>query len=132
MRVCCRRKTEIADLEAACAAAWPSIPEAVKAVKNQLKDPLADRAPVVLLKASRIVRTEAGGFALVDSAGNTLKLNDVYRLPQKSTRLLSLVDPLLLEDSCLLVMFEHQMDKGCLAAQPLTLIQEERVVRLLY
>lgn len=126
------RKMEDADLEAACAVAWPSIPEAVKAVKNQLKDPLADRAPVVLLKASRIAQTETGGFALVDSAGNTLELSDVYRLPQESTPLLSLVDSSLLNDCCVLAMFEHQMDTGRLAAQPLTLIQGNRIARLLY
>lgn len=126
------RKTESADLKAACAAAWPSIPEAVKAVKNQLKDPLSDRSPVVLLKASRIASTENGEFALVDSAGNSLRLGDVFRLPQGSTKLLSLVDSSLLDDCCVLAMFEHRMDTGRLIAQPLTILQGSRVARLLY
>ncbi|MEN1988596.1 MULTISPECIES: SWIM zinc finger family protein [Paenibacillus] len=126
------RETKAVDLEAACESAWSSIPEAVKAVKNQLKDPLGDRAPVALLKASRIARTEMGGFALVDEAGNTLELSDIYRLPGQSTPLLSLVDASLLSDCCVLAMFEHQMDTGRLAAQPLTVIQGDRIARLLY
>ncbi len=126
------RTMENADLEAACAAAWTSIPEAVKAVKNQLKDPLADRSPVVLMKVSQIASTEDGGFTLVDSAGNTLQLGDVYRLPQASTQLLSLVDSSLLVDCCVLAMFEHRMDTGRLIAQPLTILQGDRVARLLY
>ncbi|MDO3409866.1 SWIM zinc finger family protein [Saccharibacillus sp. CPCC 101409] len=126
------RKTESADLQAVRSSARSSIADAVKAVKNQLKDPLADRAPVVLLKASRIAQTEDGGFALVDEAGDTLALGDVYRLPQGSTSLLALTESSLLEDCCVLAMFEHRMDTGRLVAQPLTLIQGERITRLLY
>ncbi|MCM3492158.1 SWIM zinc finger domain-containing protein [Paenibacillus lactis] len=126
------RTMENADLEAAYAAAWASIPEAAKAVKNQLKDPLADRSPVVLMKVSQIASTEDGGFTLVDSAGNTLQLGDVYRLPQASTQLLSLVDSSLLVDCCVLAMFEHRMDTGRLIAQPLTILQGDRIARLLY
>jgi len=126
------RTMEHADLEAAYSAAWASIPEAVKAVKNQLKDPLADRSPVILLKVSQIASTENGEYALMDSAGNTLQLGDVNRLPQASTQLLSLVDSSFMADCCVLVMFEHRMDTGRLIAQPLTVLQGGRIARLLY
>jgi len=126
------RQVNHADYDGIRAAAAASIPDAVKAVKNQLKDPLADRAPVVLLNAARIAQTEKGAFALVDEAGNALELGDVYRLPQPTTPLLSLVDPSLLDNCAVLAMFEHQMDTGKLVAQPLTLIQGERIARLLY
>ncbi|NGZ76435.1 SWIM zinc finger family protein [Saccharibacillus alkalitolerans] len=126
------REAAEADYESVRSAASASIAEAVKAVKNQLKDPLADRSPVVLLKASRIARTEAGAFALVDESGAALELGDIYRLPQPTTPLLPLVDPSLLDDCAVLAMFEHRMDTGQLVAQPLTLIQGDRIMRLLY
>ncbi|WP_172255097.1 SWIM zinc finger family protein [Saccharibacillus deserti] len=126
------RQTASGDFEAVLGAASASIADAVKAVKNQLKDPLADRAPVVLLKASRIAQTKSGTFALVDETGAALELRDIYRLPQPTTPLLSLVDPTLLEEGLVLAMFEHRMDTGRLAAQPLTLIKGGRITRLLY
>ncbi len=126
------REVTDADRQAAIGAASASIADAVKAVKNQLKDPLADRAPVALLQASRIARTEDGTYALVDPSGATLELGDVYRLPQRTTPLLPLVAPELLEDCCVLAMFEHRMDTGRLVAQPLTLIRGNEITRLLY
>ncbi|MCQ4087904.1 SWIM zinc finger domain-containing protein [Saccharibacillus sp. JS10] len=126
------RQVISSDYEKVRSAAASSITDVVKIVKNQLKDPLADRAPIALVQASQISRTDSGAFALVDPEGNTLELQDIYRLPQATTSLLTLLDPSLLCDCTLLLMFEHQFDTGKLVAQPLTLVQNNRIVRLLY
>lgn len=126
------RAVAAADLANVSSKAITSYPEAVKSVKNQLKNPLSDKSPVMLLHAAKVGTTESGQFALIDEAGGQLVLEDISALPQGTVSLLPYLNDAQLIDCCVLVMFEHRMDQGRLVAQPLTIIKGEAITRLLY
>ncbi|MBT2291650.1 SWIM zinc finger family protein [Paenibacillus albidus] len=126
------RPVEKTDLAAVTGTARRSIAEAVKAVKNQLKNPLGDKSPVLLLHASRLGQTDSGQFVLTDESGKHLVLEDIPALPQGTLALLPYLNEDQTQEISVLVMFEHRMDQGRLVAQPLTLITNETVTRLLY
>ncbi|MNP80761.1 hypothetical protein D3C76_1789460 [compost metagenome] len=58
-------------------------------------------------------------------------LEDIPALPQGTTALLPFLPAVCLQNCSLLVMFEHDMDRGRLAAQPLGIIHAEGITRLL-
>ncbi|WP_342565919.1 SWIM zinc finger family protein [Paenibacillus sp. FSL R7-0345] len=120
-----------ADLGQVHAHAHSSIAEAVKKVKNQLKNPLSDKEPVLLLHAVSISQTDQGEYLITDEAGGQLVLEDIPALPQGTTALLPFLPAVCLQNCSLLVMFEHDMDRGRLAAQPLGIIHAEGITRLL-
>ncbi|MBD8498436.1 SWIM zinc finger family protein [Paenibacillus arenosi] len=120
------------DLEPVHANAHRSYADAVKLVKNQLKNPLGDHNPVMLLHVAEVRQTEQGQFVIMDEARQHVLLNDVFSLGHKTVPLLSHVSEANLRDMTMLVMFEHDQDSGRLAAQPLTIIKGADITRLLY
>ncbi|MNO18351.1 hypothetical protein D3C76_80660 [compost metagenome] len=126
------RAVEDKDLERVAASAGRSYTEALKKVKNQLKNPLSDKTPVMLLHAASLGVTENGQYVITDDSGVQLVLEDIPSLPQGTIELLPFLPAAALKDCCILVMFEHLLDQGRLIAQPLTLIQRGAVTRLLY
>ncbi|MBW4083360.1 SWIM zinc finger family protein [Paenibacillus sp. S150] len=120
------------DMERVRAGAHRSYAEVVKKVKNQLKHPLSDKNPVLLLHAASVGVTEGGQYTLTDEAGGQLVMEDIPSLPQGTLELLPFLPASALKDCCILVMFEHLLDQGRLIAQPLTLIQGGEITRLLY
>ncbi|MGG1636521.1 SWIM zinc finger family protein [Paenibacillus sp. NRS-1760] len=104
---------------------------AVKTVKNQLKNPLADRNPVMLLHAAQVANSE-GGYVLVDEQGARLPLDAISRLNHPTLPLLRNLDKELLANVAVLVMFEDRLAEGRLLAQPLALITEQEMIRLFY
>lgn len=111
--------------------ACKSIPEAVKQVKNQIKTPLADKHPVVLLEYADIACDEAG-FLLVDKQGKQLRLADISWLNHPTTPLLSWINQQHVSNHAMLVMFEHDLERNQLLAQPLSIITSDNIIRLLY
>jgi hypothetical protein len=112
--------------------AGQSVAEAVKAVKNQIKNPLAEKFPLLLVAAARIGQV-GERWVLEDSAGQRLVLEDhFYPLDPPSVAMLELLGTGELTDCVVLVRFHHNLDTGKLWAQPLTLIAGERMVRLTY
>ncbi|UQZ36400.1 hypothetical protein C2I18_24435 [Paenibacillus sp. PK3_47] len=109
-----------------------SFTEAIKKVKNQLKNPLGDKLPVMLLHAADLGVTESGQYVMTDESGSSLVLEDIPSLPQGTVSLLPFLSAPALQDCSVLVMFEHILDSGRLVAQPLTVIKDETVTRLLY
>ncbi|KGE16788.1 SWIM zinc finger family protein [Paenibacillus wynnii] len=126
------RPLTAADLTEVTNSAQRSYAEVIKKVKNQLKNPLSDTSPVVLLHVSKLSQTESGQYAIEDETGELLVLEDLLSLPQGTVSFLPFLDPIQVEDSSVLVMFEHRMDQGRLIAQPLTFITRTLVTRLLY
>lgn len=120
------------DLVLVSGKAHRSLAEAVKRVKNQLKHPLSDTSPVLLLHASSLNATESGQYAITDESGVRLALEDIPSLPQGTTELLAFLPGKMLEDCSVLVMFEHHLDSGRLVAQPLTVMKDRTITRLLY
>ncbi|MNB94166.1 hypothetical protein D3C75_413140 [compost metagenome] len=119
------------DLTQVHAYAHRSFADAVKLVKNQLKNPLGDKQPVLLLHAASIGVNDQGEYVLTDESGVQLVLEDIPSLSQGTVALLPFLPPVCFGECSLLVMFEHEMDRGRLAAQPLSIIHAEGITRLL-
>ncbi|CAM4436307.1 hypothetical protein FHS16_001615 [Paenibacillus endophyticus] len=111
--------------------AEPCFAAAIKAVKNQLKSPLADKNPVMLLHAAQLAHTDSG-YALIDGQGDRLPLATINRLKDATMELLPILDQESLIDAAVLVMFEDHIAEGKLVAQPLALVKERETIRLFY
>ncbi|MFD0587305.1 SWIM zinc finger family protein [Paenibacillus sp. GCM10027627] len=120
------------DLGAVQTAAQRSFLDAVKLVKNQLKNPLGDRHPVMLLHVAEVRQTENRSFAITDASGQHLALADIKSFGHPTVELLPSVTPEGLVDMTMLVMFEHDLDSGRLLIQPLTIIKGADIIRLMY
>jgi hypothetical protein len=113
------------------AAAQKSYPEVIKTVKNQIKNPLADKHPVLLLGYRRLGKI-AEEFVLEDNDKNRILLRDGrLGLDRPSCHMLQYIEKNDLANQALLVRFEHDIAAGTLTAQPLTLVNDTRLVRLI-
>ncbi|WP_150268426.1 SWIM zinc finger family protein [Paenibacillus tepidiphilus] len=120
------------DYLAIAGAAHRSYTDAVKKVKQQLKTPLGDKRPVLLLHAASVGVTESGEYAATDSEGQSIVLEDIYPLAEGSVELLPFLPEGVLRECALLVMFHHHPDNNRLIAQPLTVFKDGQAYRLLY
>lgn len=102
--------------------------QAAKSVKNQIKSPLADKNPAMLLKISRAILAEDGEgqrhMLIEDAKGCRQQLCG----PTADT--LGLFDTNLLAEQALLVVYENNRETGLLLAQPLSVITDDRIIRL--
>ncbi len=109
--------------------------DTIKLVKNQLKNPLADAHPAVLLQVKSTYKTEQGELYITDDQDHPLLLGDVKdsSLPiPGTTDLLPYVPQESLQDTVWLGLFEHRVDTGQLVFQPISIIGEHEIMRLLY
>lgn len=104
--------------------------EAVKRVKNQLKNPLADPNPVILLHFEQLVTDEEGRLFIADCRGETLELQDLLEIP--TLPLFKLLPQEHLQDGVMLVLFDHQTLSGRLRVQPLSLLKGKEIIRFIY
>ncbi|MDF2647948.1 MAG: hypothetical protein K0Q73_3753 [Paenibacillus sp.] len=125
------REAESQDFLKIRASAPKSFPEVIKQVKNQIKNPLSDKCPVVLLQFAEIKKTETS-FVLLDEQGKQLPLVDIPYLSEPTTHLLPMLNKTFLQNQAVLVMFEHNWQHNRLEAQPLSIVTTNEVVRLLY
>lgn len=107
-----------------------SYAEVVKMVKNQLKNPLGDQSPVMLIHADRIVSDEEGRLFIADAHGETLELKDLTE--DSTVQLLKFLPDDSLRDTAVLVMFDHGLASGRLRVQPLSIVTGREIIRLLY
>lgn len=126
------RPVQATDLERTAAKAHRSYVEVFKKVKNQIKNPLSDKQPVMLLHAAALGVTENGQYVMTDGEGTRLLLEDLPSVPQGTVELLPFLPAGAREDCAVLVMFEHDLDQGRLRAQPLSVIKDEEITRLLF
>ncbi len=134
----CRVRWENNDMRDACledflkirSFAKESFSEAVKLIKNQIKNPLSDKSPVMLLRFSRFGMVD-DEFVIEDQAGQRLVLEKPENeyLPE-GINILKLLKPQMLKDQVMLLRFWHDMDKRRLIAAPLSLITDNRIIRL--
>lgn len=104
--------------------------EMAKAVKNQIKAPLADKTPVALLSVSQI-------SAYKDSEGNNCVLIEDSKgkgqlLTGSNINLLNLLNLNSLAGQAILVMYENDRNTGLLTARPLSVVTDSQIVRLEY
>ena len=102
----------------------------LKLVRNQLRSPLADKAPLALLHVARI-GTVDGQLVLEDGNGERLKLADVGDREPPSCHMLGLLSSAERSDCVLLLRFHQDLDDRTLRAKPISLITE-RIVRLTF
>lgn len=126
------RPPEAADWQAVADGACRSYGEALKTVRNQLKNPLAQRSPALLLHVAETRATGQGGYVIRDGSGAELALENTGELGRGTVELLPFVPAELLQDAYMLMLFRHRPELGRLAVQPLTVIHRDRMVRLLY
>jgi hypothetical protein len=102
--------------------------ETAKAVKNQIKTPLADKNPAALLKITGIEQMQnAEEYIQISDSKNNKQL-----LYGSTTRLMSLIDFKLLKGHVVLVSYENNIETGLLTAKPLSIITDDRIIRLEY
>lgn len=125
------REMSAADRQAVCQQAVKSYPDAIKTIKNVLKNPLSDKNPFMLLHAARIGQTDEG-YAMEDEQGKRIALSHIDAIGQPTLPFLPFLHEGSLTDCAVLVMFEDQLDSGRLLAQPLAIFTENEAIRLLY
>ncbi|GAA3411401.1 SWIM zinc finger family protein [Paenibacillus hodogayensis] len=126
------RGTTAEDRTAVLAHARTSFADVLKDVKNQLKQPLAGKHPVALVRYARLGRTGDGRYALEDGEGRSLALGDIAELAHPVGPMLEQLRDEWRHGQAMLVMFEHNLDDHRLTAQPLSLMTPHETVRFIY
>jgi hypothetical protein len=105
--------------------------EAIKAVKNSIKNPLTDKNPVVLLALYK-AHIKGDNIVIEDRDGNKLTLKDTD--PENFSPAANLKSMLPAEPAgmALTVQINSDLRTGLLSAQPLSLITPQKIIRLLY
>lgn len=124
------RKVEQGDFARIRECAEVRFSEVIKTIKNVLKEPLADRNPLCLLRFSRL-GTVADRFVMEDGEGERLILSDgCKRQEMASVDLLELLPQNALNDQVMLVRFQHDLNRREITAKPLTIITSDEIIRL--
>lgn len=101
----------------------------LKTVKDQLRQPLAEKEPLAFLRFRSIGRV-GDDLTLDVGADATLHLADCAEHDTPSCELFDVLPPALLRDGALLLRFHLDLDAKRLSAHPLTLVTADAVVRL--
>jgi len=114
--------------------AQPNYSEAIKSVKNQLKNLLLFPHPAVLVQFSKLSKTADNNynFAISDSSGNMISLKQGSYCEDSFISLLDKLTQADTENHAMLLLFENDIESGKLFAQPLALITNEKIIRLVY
>lgn len=119
--------------------AYPDFSEVVKIVKNQLKNIWLFPHPVMLVRFAQILKMTTpepeGGderFILEDASGHTLCLKQSDYCQGNFMFLLNSLTQKEAENNAMLLLFDNDVEAGMLYAQPLALVTEEKIIRLLY
>ncbi|BBH19988.1 hypothetical protein Back11_13330 [Paenibacillus baekrokdamisoli] len=126
-----QREMAADDFAAIRNAAHKSFPEAVKLVKNQIKNPLSDKFPVLLLFYTEIGQID-DTLVIVDAQGKQIQLANIAFPDHDTTSLIPYLNKQYVKDQAILVKFGHMMDKNQLQAQPLSIVSSNEIIRLLY
>ena len=86
----------------------------------------------MLIHAAEICGISSGGYAITDGSGQHLVLGTVSGIYADTVQLLSFLPADQLRDVAVLGIFEHRMDTGELVLQPLSIVTNDTIVRLLY
>ena len=115
--------------------------EIIKTVKNQLKNSLLFPYPAVLVKFAKILKIaetpddeKSEKYVIYDSSGNTVCLKKSGYCQESFIFLLDKLTKKEMEseDNAMLLLFDNDVESGELFAQPLALITDEKIIRLVY
>ncbi|MNC59850.1 hypothetical protein D3C75_1096870 [compost metagenome] len=84
----------------------------------------------MLLHVDKIYTNEDDRLFIADSQGETLELQDI--MEASTVELLRYLSEDNLSDVVMLVVFEHQSQSGRLCVQPLSIVNRNEIIRLLY
>jgi len=125
------RAYEKADYEAVFQHAATSVKQEAKAVKNFLKNAMTQPMLIKLVAFNKIGKI-GEDYVLADKNNDTILLGNMPDMEDTTTRLSMLPDGALLENQVLLGAFYYNKDNRRLMIQPLSIITQDAVVRLLY
>lgn len=125
------RSVEKEDLQKLHALSGTSLAAEAKAAKNLLKDALSEPIYIRLISFAQLGKTR-DGFALETEGGETIALGDAPGMEPSTDRLALLPGEGLLQNQVLLGAFYYDNEARRLKMQPLSIITEDAVVRLLY
>lgn len=111
--------------------AGTSLAAETKAAKNILKNALADPVFIRLISFSLLGKGEEG-YILQNEAGETIVLGDAPGMEPSTERIALLPDRKLLQNQVLLGAFYYDMAERRIKLQPLSIITDTDIVRLLY
>jgi len=120
------------DLEVIQSMAYTDFGEAIKAVRNRIKSPLADKHPCLLLRYARIGKVEEQ-WVMEDAKGSRLAISDIAIEDLIPTcHLLHLLKSDYLKDQVALVRFHHDLDSCRLSVQLMSIVTSDKIIRLVY
>ncbi|MDR0487215.1 MAG: SWIM zinc finger domain-containing protein [Treponema sp.] len=131
---CSFREPVEGDYKHALSFAGPVYADVIKAVKNQIKNPLSDKNPLAFLLVSGVellkkedeellvIRDKNNAAQILSDAGHV----DVKTLPHLKRYAAAL------RGTGLLVMYHNDVATGRLCAKPLSVVTEKSVIRLAY
>ncbi|MCM1045210.1 MAG: SWIM zinc finger domain-containing protein [Candidatus Gastranaerophilales bacterium] len=125
------RPVESEDLQKLRTLSGTSLTAEAKTAKNLLKNALADPLHIRLISYALLGQAEEG-FALKTEEGETIALGDAPGMEPSTDRLALLPDQDLLQHQTLLGAFYYDSEARRLKIQPLSIITQETIVRLLY
>lgn len=125
------RAYEKVDYEAVFQHAATSVKQEAKAVKNFLKNAMTQPMLIKLVAFNKIGKI-GEDYVLADKNNDTILLGNMPDMEDTTTRLSMLPDGALLENQVLLGAFYYNKDNRRLMIQPLSIITQDAVVRLLY
>ena len=125
------REYEKADYEAVFQHAATSVKQENKTVKNFLKNAMTQPMLIKLVAFNKIGKI-GEDYVLADKNNDTILLGNMPDMEDTTTRLSMLPDGALLENQVLLGAFYYNKDNRRLMIQPLSIITQDAVVRLLY
>ena len=125
------REYEKADYEAVFQHAATSVKQETKTVKNYLKNAMTQHMLIKLVAINKIGKI-GEDYVLADKNNDTILLGNMPDMEDTTTRLSMLPDGALLENQVLLGAFYYNKDNRRLMIQPLSIITQDAVVRLLY
>lgn len=125
------RRVENGDIAQVRSFAAASLAGETKAVKNIIKNALADPIHIGLISYSRIGKA-GEAYVLKNAAGETIMLGDCPYLEASVERIGLLPDSSLFENQVLLGAFYYDSTEKRLKLQPISIVTETDIVRLLY
>ena len=105
----------------------------IKTVKNQLKNIYIFPHPAVLVGFERIAKLSGSRrYAIYDPSGNAICLRRSRYCQDSFIYLLENLTKAEAENNAMLLLFDNDAGAGELFAQPLALVTDEKIVRLVY
>lgn len=111
--------------------AYTEIPEAVKQVKNEIKNTLSNSFVAVLIHFSKIGKSDLG-FAAEDQKGNRILLKDRHNLEKSIPILEAVPNQIAFENQVLFGVIYYEETEKRICMQPYSILTEETIIRLLY